>query len=84
MEQELAKQEAQLTNLAEKLKKLREDKNEITNEIMKYVDKITEAKNKIESIDAQFKSTQQTYSAQEQSVENAKNRLRTYRDVANR
>ena len=84
MEEELAKQEAQLTSLAEKLKELREQKGEITNEIMKYVDKITEAKNKIEAVDAQFKSTQQTYSAQEQAVEAAKNRLRTYRDVANK
>ncbi len=84
MEQELAKQEAQLNNLAEKLKELRAEKGEITNEIMKFVDKITEAKNKIEAVDAQFKSTQQTYSAQEKSVENAKNRLRTYRDVANK
>lgn len=84
MEEELSKQEAQLNNLAEKLKELRAEKGEITNEIMKFVDKITEAKNKIEAVDAQFKSTQQTYSAQEKSVENAKNRLRAYRDVANK
>ena len=84
MEEALAKQEAQLNSLAEKLKELRSQKGEITNEIMKYVDKITEAKNKIEAVDAQFKSTQQTFSAQEKAVENAKNRLRTHRDVANK
>ena len=84
MEEELLKQENQLKKLAEKLNDLRTQKGEITNEIMKYVDKITEAKNKIEAVDAQFKSTQQTYSTQEKSVENAKNRLRTYRDVANK
>ena len=84
MEEELSRQESQLTKLAEKLKELRENRNEVTDEIMKYVDKITEARNKIEGIEAQFKSTQQTYSAQEQAVENAKNRLRSYRDVANK
>ena len=84
MEEELLKQEGQLKKLADKLNELRTQKGEITNEIMKYVDKITEAKNKIEAVDAQFKSTQQTFSAQEKSVENAKNRLRTYRDVANK
>ena len=84
MEDELLKQESQLKKLADKLNELRTQKGEITNEIMKYVDKITEAKNKIEAVDAQFKSTQQIYSTQEKSVENAKNRLRTYKDVANK
>ncbi len=84
MEEELLKQESQLKRLADKLNELRTQKGEITNEIMKYVDKITEAKNKIETVDAQFKSAQQTFSAQEKSVENAKNRLRSYRDVANK
>ncbi|MEM6320547.1 MAG: hypothetical protein AAF960_22955 [Bacteroidota bacterium] len=84
MEEELAKQETQLVSLSEKLKELNTEKGEITNEIMKYVDKITEAKNKIEAVDAQLKSTQQRYSSQEKAVETAKNRLRTYRDVANR
>ncbi|MEM1122734.1 MAG: hypothetical protein AAGJ18_19980, partial [Bacteroidota bacterium] len=84
MEEALAAQEQQLKSLAEKLNDLRTEKGEITNEIMKYVDKITEAKNKIESVDAQLKSTQQNYSAQEKAVENAKNRLRTYREVANK
>jgi len=84
MEEELLKQESQLKKLADQLNELRTQKGEITSEIMKYVDKITEAKNKIEAVDAQFKSTQQIYSTQEKSVENAKNRLRTYRDVANK
>jgi len=84
MQEALSTQEEQLKSLAEKLNELRTEKGEITNEIMKYVDKITEAKNKIEAVDAQLKSTQQTYSAQEKAVESAKSRLRTYREVANK
>ena len=84
IEEELARQEAQLNSLSEKLKELREEKNEITNEIMKYVDKITEARNKIEAVDAAYNSTKQKLAAQEAEVEKAKLRLRTYREVANR
>lgn len=84
MQEALSAQEEQLKSLAEKLNELRTEKGAITNEIMKYVDKITEAKNKIEAVDAQLKSTQQTYSAQEKAVESAKSRLRTYREVANK
>ncbi len=84
IEEELAKQEAELNNLSEKLKELREERNEITNEIMKYVDKIAEAKNKIETVDATYNLTKQRLVAQEAEVERAKLRLKMYKEVANK
>lgn len=83
IEEELAKQEALLSDLGKTLKDLREDKVEITNEIMKYVDEISGAKNKIDMVDEQYKNTKQRFSAQEKAVESAKSRLRTYKEASN-
>ena len=84
IEEELAKQENQLNELSEKLKQLLVEKSEYTNDIMKHVDKITEAKNKIEAVEANYKSTQQKFAKQEAEVEKAKLRLRKYQELANK
>ena len=82
VESELALQESDLQKLADKLLRLRQEKQGLEKDIMEYAEKIAEARKKIESLTEEYNVTKEKRTAQEASVEAVKARLKEFNGVA--